>query len=123
MGVRFFSLLPGTIDNEFRTKTATSASGGRCEVQAGIKGGGFTENLLLAPSQVVDSIFDNLALSTEKYPVIPYPPFSWTSKLSVPPSSTHFLPWMYKVATLLNLTPMGYLYVEPNARKKYGLRP
>jgi hypothetical protein len=34
-----------------------------------------------------------------------------------------FLPFMYKLATLLSLTPLGYLYVEPNARKKYGLRP
>ena len=42
------AILPGTIDNEFRTKTATSQTGGQCEVQAGVKHS--YENLLL-PSE------------------------------------------------------------------------
>lgn len=49
IGVRFFSLLPGTIDNGFRLKTATSQTGGNCEVQGGVKHS--YENLLLAPEQ------------------------------------------------------------------------
>jgi NAD(P)-dependent dehydrogenase (short-subunit alcohol dehydrogenase family) len=121
-GVRFFSLLPGTIDNEFRTKTAFAESGGNCEVHKGVKAG-WTEKLLLPPQKVVDAILTNLALPPKGYPLIPFPPFSWISGLNLPPKPMFFLPFMYKLATLLSLTPLGYLYVEPNARKKYGLRP
>ncbi|GMK55520.1 hypothetical protein CspeluHIS016_0205760 [Cutaneotrichosporon spelunceum] len=121
-GIRFLSLLPGTIDNEFRTKTAFATSGGNCEVQAGVKAG-WTEKLLLPPKKVVDTILSQLALPTAPYPVIPYPPFSWVSGLCVPPKSQFYLPFTYKLVTLLNLTPLGYMYVEPRARQKYGLRP
>ncbi|BEI93041.1 uncharacterized protein CcaverHIS019_0506690 [Cutaneotrichosporon cavernicola] len=121
-GIRFFSLLPGTIDNEFRRKTAFSHNGGNCEVQAGVKAG-WTEKLLLPPKKVVDTIISQLALPTAPYPVIPYPPFSWVSGLRAPPKSQFYLPYTYKLATLLSLTPLGYLYVEPKARQKYGLRP
>ncbi|KAL1407509.1 hypothetical protein Q8F55_006942 [Vanrija albida] len=121
-GVRFFSLLPGTIDNEFRTKTAFSQTGGNCEVHKGVKAG-LIDKLLLPPQKVVDTILQSLALSPEKAPLIPYPPFSWLTKLRVPPASSVFLPWQYGAATLLEYTPLGYLFVEPNARKKYGLRP
>lgn len=48
-GVRFFSLLPGTIDNGFRLKTATSQTGGACEVHAGVKHS--FEKLLLPPEK------------------------------------------------------------------------
>lgn len=121
MGVRFFSLLPGTIDNEFRTKTATAQTGGNCEVHNGVKSQ-WGDKILLKPSQVVDTVLTHLALPTGKYPLIPYPPFSWISGLALPPKPTFFLPFIYKAATILQLTPLGYLYVEPNARKKYGLR-
>lgn len=136
-GVRFFcesclcfhedcsdliALLPGTIDNEFRTKTAFANTGGNCEVHKGIKAG-WGEKLLLPPQKVVDTILENLALPPGPHPIIPYPPFSWIPALRTPPSSVFYLPFMYKLATLLNLTPLGYLYVEPNARRKYGLRP
>lgn len=133
-GVRFFcklagiapkltsGLLPGTIDNAFRTKSAFSNEGGNCEVHKGVKAG-WTEKLLLAPEKVVNTILTQLALPPANYPLIPYPPFSWISALSQPPKPTFYLPFMYKLATLLSLTPLGYLYIEPNARKKYGLRP
>ena len=48
-GVRFLSILPGTIDNDFRKKTAFSQTGGHCEVQAGIKSS--LEGLLLSPDK------------------------------------------------------------------------
>jgi NAD(P)-dependent dehydrogenase (short-subunit alcohol dehydrogenase family) len=48
LGVRFLSLLPGTIDNGFRLKTATSQSGGTCEVHEGVTA---YENLLLPPGK------------------------------------------------------------------------
>lgn len=122
LGVRFFSLLPGTIDNDFRTKTATTGAGGNCEVQKGVKAG-WGDKLLLQPSAVVNAVITNLALSPAPAPLIPIPPFSWIPGLATPPASTVFLPWLYKAATLLAYTPLGYLYVEPSARKKYGLRP
>jgi NAD(P)-dependent dehydrogenase (short-subunit alcohol dehydrogenase family) len=122
MGVRFFSLLPGTINNEFRTKTATAQTGGNCEVHSKVQAG-WTEGLLLQQSDVTNAILTNLALPTERSPLIPYPPFSWIPALRTPPKPTFVLPWMYKAATLLSLTPLGYLYVEPSARRKYGLRP
>ncbi|WOO78557.1 11-beta-hydroxysteroid dehydrogenase-like 3 [Vanrija pseudolonga] len=121
-GVRFFSLLPGTIDNEFRTKTAFAQTGGNCEVHNRVNGG-WGDKLLLPPRKVVDTVLQSLALSPEPAPLIPYPPFSWLGKLKVPPASTVFLPWQYGAASILQRTPLGYLFVEPNARKKYGMRP
>jgi hypothetical protein len=42
--------------------------------------------------------------------------------LRAPPPSQYYLPFTYKLATLLSYTPLGYVYVEPSARQKYGLR-
>ncbi|KAI9636856.1 uncharacterized protein MKK02DRAFT_33954 [Dioszegia hungarica] len=119
-GIRFFSLLPGTIANDFRTKTATSDTGGRDETKLDIKGA-WGEKLLLPPAKVVDTIFEHLALPPSPYPLIPYPPFSWISALSHPPRAIRFLPFMYRAATWMRDTPLGWAYVEPSARKKYGL--
>lgn len=85
--------------------------------------GGWTDKLLLPPEKVVDTILEHLAQPPAPSPLIPFPPFSWIPTLRTPPESAFIMPYMYKLATLLNLTPLGYLYVEPNARKKYGLRP
>ena len=46
-GVRFLSILPGTIDNGFRHKSATSETGGECEVANGVKSS--LDGLLLPP--------------------------------------------------------------------------
>lgn len=78
--------------------------------------------MLLRQDTVVETILEQLALPPQPYPIIPYPPFSWISALDCPPASKMWLPWQYKLGTLLNYTPAGYLYVEPNAREKYGLR-
>lgn len=122
MDVRLISaLLPGTIDNDFRTKTAISQTGGNCEVHNGVDAT-WGEKLLLKQETVVDTIIQQLALPPNPSPTIPYPPFSWFSSLNTPPASKLWLPWQYKMGTLLNYTPAGYLYVEPNAREKYGLR-
>jgi hypothetical protein len=74
-----------------------------------------------ADTSVVDTIFEHLALSPSPYPLIPYPPFSWISALSHPPRAIRFLPFMYRAATWMRDTPLGFAYVEPSARKKYGL--
>lgn len=69
------------------------------------------ESLLLSQDVVVNTVLKHLALPTGA---------PW---LGTPPSSTHYLPFMYRLASYMNLTPLGWLYVEPNARQKYGLRP
>lgn len=74
-----------------------------------------------ADTSVVDTIFEHLALPPSPYPLIPYPPFSWISALSHPPRAIRFLPFMYRAATWMRDTPLGWAYVEPSARKKYGL--
>lgn len=48
-GVRFLSVLPGTIDNEFRQKHALQGKEGACEVHNGIKHS--WEKLLLPPKR------------------------------------------------------------------------
>lgn len=100
--------------------------------------GDLTEGLLLPPSKglsreyrhrsgngltdaVLDTIMYHLDLPTGRYPLIPYPPFSFASKLSLPPKSKVFLPFAYRVFTWLGDTPLGYMFVEPMARKKYAL--
>ncbi|RXK37442.1 hypothetical protein M231_05265 [Tremella mesenterica] len=119
-GVRFFSLLPGTINNDFRLKLSTSGQPGRDETKmSSIKSG--LESLLLSPETVVKTIFTNLSLNPAPQPLIPYPPFSWFRSLDVPPNSTQYIPSLYTWAKLMTFTPLGYLYVEPRARVKYGL--
>lgn len=70
---------------------------------------------------VLDTIMYHLDLPTGRYPLIPYPPFSLASKLSSPPKPKVFLPFAYRVFTWLGDTPLGYMFVEPMARKKYAL--
>ncbi|WVR08858.1 hypothetical protein IAU60_005917 [Kwoniella sp. DSM 27419] len=118
-GVRFFSFCPGTIDNEFRHKTATSQSGGRDETKMNIKHA--WEGLLLPQATVTRTILHHLSLSPKPQPIIPYPPFSWFSSLSVPPKHFVHAPWHYRAAAFVRDTPLGWLYIEPGARKKYGL--
>ncbi|WVQ92996.1 hypothetical protein IAU59_000059 [Kwoniella sp. CBS 9459] len=118
-GVRFFSFCPGTIDNEFRLKTATAQSGGRDETKMDIKHA--WEGLLLKPDTVCKTILHHLSLSPKPVPLIPYPPFSWFSKLDLPPKHLVHAPWQYRLAMMVRDTPLGWLYIEPGARKKYGL--
>ncbi|WWC98206.1 hypothetical protein V866_005097 [Kwoniella sp. B9012] len=118
-GVRFFSFCPGTIDNEFRLKTSTSQSGGRDETKLPIKHK--WEKLLLTPQKVIDIILYNLSLSPKPQPLIPYPPFSWIRSLSVPPKHLVHAPWQYRLAMMVRDTPIGWAYIEPGARRKYGL--
>ncbi|WWC72898.1 uncharacterized protein I206_106862 [Kwoniella pini CBS 10737] len=118
-GVRFFSFCPGTIDNEFRLKTATSQTGGRDETKLPIKHK--WEKLLLSPQRVVDLILYNLSLSPKPQPLIPYPPFSWIKYFSLPPKHLVHAPWQYRLAMMVRDTPIGWLYIEPGARRKYGL--
>ncbi|WRT69298.1 uncharacterized protein IL334_006282 [Kwoniella shivajii] len=118
-GVRFFSFCPGTIDNEFRLKTATSQSGGRDETKLPIKHQ--WEKLLLSPEKVVEIILHNLSLSPKPQPLIPYPPFSWIKSLNIPPKHLVHAPWQYRLAMMVRDTPLGWGFVEPGARRKYGL--
>ncbi|WVF65316.1 hypothetical protein IAT40_000042 [Kwoniella sp. CBS 6097] len=118
-GVRFFSFCPGTIDNEFRLKTASSQTGGRDETKLDIKHA--WEGLLLKPETVCQTILHHLSLSPEPVPLIPYPPFSWVSRLNVPPKHLVHAPWQYRLAMMVRDTPLGWMYIEPGARKKYGL--
>lgn len=133
-GVRFLSICPGTIDNGFRHKSALSETGGQCEVSGGVKHS--WEGLLLPPgkgeqseststtklSPVVDVIMEHIALNPAPAPLIPYLPFSAISALQVPPKHLVHLPWQYRMAALVRDTPLGWLYVEPAARKKYGIQ-
>ena len=131
-------LLPGTIDNGFRKKSATSQDGGQCEVEEGVKH--TWDRLLLKPetgkclglciltadkltwnAPVTDTIMQHLSLSPSPTPLIPYLPFSLLSFLKTPPKSLVYLPWQYRAAHLMSQTPLGWLYVEPSARRKYGL--
>ncbi|WWD21317.1 hypothetical protein CI109_105801 [Kwoniella shandongensis] len=118
-GVRFFSFCPGTIDNDFRLKTAFSQTGGRDETKLPIKHS--WEGLLLSPERVTSTILHHLSLSPAPQPLIPYPPFSWIPALSQPPKHLVHLPWMYRFAFMVRDTPLGWGYIEPAARKKYGL--
>ncbi|WWC90981.1 uncharacterized protein L201_005920 [Kwoniella dendrophila CBS 6074] len=118
-GVRFLSFCPGTIDNEFRLKTSTSQTGGRDETKLPIKHK--WEKLLLSPQNVIDIILYNLSLSPKPQPLIPYPPFSWIKSMSIPPKHLVHAPWQYRLAMMVRDTPLGWLYVEPGARRKYGL--
>ncbi|KAK8844028.1 hypothetical protein IAR55_006822 [Kwoniella newhampshirensis] len=118
-GVRFFSFCPGTIDNDFRLKTAFSQKGGRDETKLPIKHA--WEGLLLSPERVTSTILYHLSLSPAPQPLIPYPPFSWIPALAQPPKHLVHLPWMYRFAFMVRDTPLGWGYIEPSARKKYGL--
>ncbi|RSH95143.1 hypothetical protein EHS25_000229 [Saitozyma podzolica] len=118
-GVRFFSLLPGTIANDFRTKTAVAETGGRDETKLPIRHS--WEKLLLQPEQVVRAILSNLALPPAPQPLIPCAPFSWIPQLRQPPPSVVHLPFMYAAARWMGMTWLGWGYVEPSARRKYGL--
>ncbi|WWC63790.1 uncharacterized protein I303_106395 [Kwoniella dejecticola CBS 10117] len=118
-GVRFFSFCPGTIDNEFRLKTSTSQTGGRDETKLPIKHK--WGKLLLSPQKVVDIILYNLSLSPKPQPLIPYPPFSWMKSLNIPPKHLVHAPWQYRLAMMVRDTPIGWAYIEPGARRKYGL--
>ncbi|ORX39200.1 hypothetical protein BD324DRAFT_618829 [Kockovaella imperatae] len=119
-GVRFLSILPGTIDNDFRTKSAVSGSKGNCEVQQGIKHD--WEKLLLDPKKVVETILYHLSLNPSPFPLIPIWPLSLVPSLRVPPKPLVFLPWQYRMAfVLMRDTVLGWLYLEPSARRKYGL--
>ena len=71
--------------------------------------------------QVVETILHHLALAPAHAPLIPYPPFSWFSSLNQPPKATHYLPLLYRIARWAGDTPLGWGYVEPGARRKYGL--
>ena len=70
---------------------------------------------------MVDTILYHLALPPNPAPLIPYPPFNWFRSLDQPPCATFYLPFMYRAARWMGDTPLGWGYVEPNARKKYGL--
>ncbi|OXG18344.1 hypothetical protein C361_04467 [Cryptococcus neoformans Tu259-1] len=118
-GVRFFSLCPGTIDNEFRLKTATSQTGGRDETKLPIKHA--WEGLLLQPEAVTKTILHHLSLSPKPQPLIPYPPFNFFSALDAPPKHLVHMPLMYRFAMFVRDTPLGWGYIEPAARRKYGL--
>ncbi|WVW79600.1 hypothetical protein I302_101569 [Kwoniella bestiolae CBS 10118] len=118
-GVRFFSFCPGTIDNEFRLKTSTSQTGGRDETKLPIKHK--WEKLLLSPQKVIDIILYNLSLSPKAQPIIPYPPFLWIKSFSVPPKHLVHAPWQYRLAMMVRDSPIGWAYIEPGARRKYGL--
>ncbi|KAK4687314.1 hypothetical protein P7C73_g2798, partial [Tremellales sp. Uapishka_1] len=120
-GVRFFSLLPGTIANDFRTKSASSETGGRDETRLDIDQP--WEKLLLSPERVVKTILHHLSLNPHPQPLIPYPPFSLFRALDQPPKHLVHLPWQYRFAMFVRDTPLGWGYIEPQARRKYGLRP
>ncbi|WVO15497.1 hypothetical protein L204_103155 [Cryptococcus depauperatus] len=118
-GVRFFSFCPGTIDNEFRLKTATSQLGGRDETKLAIKHS--WEGLLLKPEEVTKMILYHLSLSPKPQPLIPFPPFNFFRFLDQPPRHLVQYPWPYRFAMFVRDTPLGWGYIEPAARKKYGL--
>ncbi|WVQ73780.1 hypothetical protein IAR50_003360 [Cryptococcus sp. DSM 104548] len=118
-GVRFFSLCRGTIDNEFRLKTATEQTGGRDETKLPIKHS--WEKLLLKPEIVTDTILHHLSLSPTPQPLIPYPPFNFFRALDQPPKHLVHLPLTYRFAMFVRDTPLGWGYIEPAARRKYGL--
>ncbi|OCF32452.1 hypothetical protein I316_05878 [Kwoniella heveanensis BCC8398] len=118
-GVRFFSFCPGTIDNEFRLKTASAQTGGRDETKMDIKHA--WEGLLLQPETVCQTILHHLSLFPQPVPLIPYPPFSWIPSLRLPPKHLVHAPWQYRLAMIVRDTPLGWMYIEPGARKKYGL--
>ncbi|ORY33048.1 hypothetical protein BCR39DRAFT_520919 [Naematelia encephala] len=120
-GVRFFSLLPGTIDNGFRLKTSTAQTGGRDELVLPIRHN--WERLLLEPSTVIDSILYHLSLNPTPQPLIPIYPLSKITALSQPPKALVHLPWQYRMAFWMRDTPFGWGYLEKNARRKYGLPP
>ena len=71
--------------------------------------------------KVVSTIIHHLSLNPAPSPLIPYLPFSLVPALRAPPKSVLHLPDMYFWATLMSLTPLGWGYVEPSARRKYGL--
>ncbi|ODN80963.1 hypothetical protein L202_03075 [Cryptococcus amylolentus CBS 6039] len=118
-GVRFFSLCPGTIDNDFRLKTVDSQTGGRDETKLAIKHS--WEKLLLSPKTVTDTILYHLSLSPAPQPLIPYPPFNFFRALDQPPKHLVHLPLTYRFAMFVRDTPLGWGYIEPAARRKYGL--
>ncbi|WVQ81303.1 hypothetical protein IAT38_003426 [Cryptococcus sp. DSM 104549] len=118
-GVRFFSFCPGTINNDFRLKTATSQTGGRDETKMPIKH--TWEGLLLQPDFVTNTILHHLSLSPAPQPLIPYPPFTFIRALDAPPKHLVHLPFMYRLTMMVRDTPLGWGYVEPAARRKYGL--
>ena len=70
---------------------------------------------------MVDAIMYNLSLNPAPVPAIPYPPFSWFRQLDSPPPRVVHLPQTYRWATLASWTPLGWWYIEPSARRKYGL--
>lgn len=70
---------------------------------------------------VVRAILSNLALPPAPQPLIPYAPFSWIPQLRQPPPSVVHLPFMYAAARWMGMTWLGWGYVEPSARRKYGL--
>ena len=72
---------------------------------------------------VVTTILHHLSLNPAPAPMIPYLPFSLIPSLKAPPKAVVHLPAMYYWATLMSWTPLGWGYVEPSARKKYGLPP
>lgn len=72
---------------------------------------------------VVKAVMDNVSLNPAPAPLIPYFPFSLIPALRAPPPAVVHLPTMYYWATLMSYTPLGWGYVEPSARKKYGLPP
>jgi hypothetical protein len=73
--------------------------------------------------KVVSTIIHHLSLNPSPSPLIPYLPFSLIPSLRAPPKSVLHLPDMYFWATLMSWTPLGWGYVEPSARRKYGLPP
>jgi hypothetical protein len=64
---------------------------------------------------------DNISLNPAPAPLIPYFPFNLLPFLKLPPKHLVHLPWQYRAAFMLRDTPLGWLYLEPAARKKYGL--
>ena len=63
----------------------------------------------------------NLSLNPAPAPLIPYFPFNLIPALNAPPKAALHIPSMYYWVTLAGWTPLGWGYVEPSARRKYGL--
>jgi hypothetical protein len=70
---------------------------------------------------VIDVIMSNISVNPDPTPMIPYFPFNLIRGLSIPPPAFVFLPKAYGLAWVLKDTPLGWLFIEPSARAKYGL--
>jgi hypothetical protein len=70
---------------------------------------------------VVEAVLHHLSLNPGSAPLIPYFPFTLIKALNVPPKPVVHLPWQYRLFAFLGDTPLGWLFVEPGARKKYNI--